>query len=111
MVLDYLDQQKDQPDPKLLRELDWTKQDLQNFLQRWQNARSLADSPDPDQRRQWTEQLRSLGLVPSNGKSSAAGGRDDALRGLQDSGSRMRAPESLRKQFDAFRKAIQNVDK
>lgn len=44
MVLDYLNRQKDQPDAELLRELDWTKQDLQQFVERWNQARNLAQS-------------------------------------------------------------------
>jgi collagen type III alpha len=106
MVLDYLQRQKEQPDSELLRELNWTQDDLNSFLQRWERARELANSPDPEKRRQWTEQLRSLGLTPPAARARAAEGRNDALRGLEDSGSRVRPPESLRKQFEAFRRAV-----
>ncbi len=46
MVLDYLNRQKEQPDPELLRELNWTEDDLRNFTDRWNKARNLASSPN-----------------------------------------------------------------
>ncbi|MFO1063172.1 MAG: hypothetical protein U0892_04800 [Pirellulales bacterium] len=105
MVLEYLKRQKEQPDSDLLKELNWTKADVDAFLKRWESARSLADSADPESRRKWKEQLRSLGLSPGSMKGRATGGRDDSMQGLQDSGSRVRPPEALRKQYEAFRKA------
>ena len=110
-MLDYLKQQKEQPDPELLREMNWTKDDLQNFLNRWQAARSLADSPDSDQRKKWTDQLQSLGLMPPRVKAVGSSGREDQLRGMEEGGLRRQAPESLRRQFEAFRKAIQDSEK
>ena len=111
LVLDYLKQQKDQPDPQLLRELNWSKADLDAFLKRWEAARDLSQSPNPADKRKWEDELRALGLVPTTGRGQISGNRDDKLNGLRDSGSRMRAPESLRRQFDAFRRAIQETEK
>ena len=111
MVLDYLKDQRDQPDPELMRRLNWTKEDLDSFLKRWEAARNLAQSPNPAEQRKWTDELRALGLVPPMVKGQKAAGRDEKMNGLRDSGSRMRAPESLRRQFDAFRKAVQETEK
>ncbi len=110
LVLEYLKSQKDQPDPELLKELNWTEDDLRAFLRRWEAAKQLGSSPDPEKQKQWTEQLRSLGLLPPSQQGPKSGGRDDTLKGLQDSGSRIRAPENLRKRFEAFRKAAQESD-
>jgi hypothetical protein len=111
LVLDYLKEQKDQPDPDLLRDLNWSKEDLDAFLKRWEAARSLSQSPNPAEQRKWQDELRALGLVPPSSKGQRAAGRDEKMNGLRDSGSRMRAPESLRRQFDAFRRAIQETEK
>ncbi len=108
MVLDYLQTQKDQPDPELLKELSWSKEDLDAFMKRWENARNLSQSANPNDQRKWIDELRALGLTPPNGKGQKSAGQDNKLNGLRDSGSRMRAPEALRRQFDAFRKAVQS---
>ncbi len=84
---------------------------MDTFLKRWQAARSLAESPNPTEKRKWTDELRALGLVPPSLKKQNVVGRDDKMNGLQDSGSRMRAPDALRRQFDAFRRAVQETDK
>jgi hypothetical protein len=107
MVLDYLNRQKDQPDPELMKELNWTRNDFDNFLNRWNEARDLSQSDDPEVRRQWQQQLDSLGLQPRRQGSIAGSGVNDAFRQQQDGGTRVRPPESLRKQYEAFQKALQ----
>lgn len=107
MVLDYLEHQKDQPDPELLKRLEWTPQDLNSFLDRWRKARQFADSPDPNQQRQWEDMLNNLDLQPPTANPRGATSSDDKLRGMQDSGTRVRPPENLRKKFEAIRKAMQ----
>lgn len=77
---------------------------MQAFLDRWKNARDQAAS-DPKKKREYDESLRSLGLIPSTGKAKSAQGRDDKLRGLNEEGSRVRPPESLRERFESFRKS------
>lgn len=107
LVLDYLNRQKDQPDPELMRELEWNKGDFDNFLDRWNKARDLASSPDPDQRRRWEEQLNALGLQPPRRDAISGSGLNDSFRQQLDAGSRVRPPERLRKQYEAFQKALQ----
>ena len=104
MVLKALDRQRDQPDPELLKRMGWSKEQMQAFLDRWKNARDQAAS-DPKKKREYDETLRSLGLIPSNGKVQKAMGQDDKLRGLNEEGSRVRPPESLRERFETFRKS------
>ncbi|MCC7336862.1 MAG: hypothetical protein IT422_17365 [Pirellulaceae bacterium] len=107
MVLDYLNRQKDQPDPELLRELDWTPDDLKRFVDRWNQARDLADSDQPAERQQWQEMLEQLNLLPPDQRVRKGSARNDDFQQMQDSGDRLRAPASLRKQFEAYRKAIE----
>lgn len=107
MVLDYLNRQKDQPDPELLRELEWTPDDLQRFVERWNQARDLADSDQPAERQQWQDMLEQLKLTAPEQRVRQGSARNDNFQQMQDDGGRLRAPESLRKQFEAYRKALE----
>ena len=105
MVLDYLDETRDQVDENLLKELDWTEQDLQRFRERWEKVRQL-DQPTPDAKpnTELEDALRSLGLQQNTTPSQRAGNSGDTIRDLRDSGNRRKAPPALRDAFDAFRR-------
>jgi hypothetical protein len=103
MVLDYLDHQKTQPDEKLLDDLGWTAEDLQQFLQRWQQLKQSARDASAGQR-QLDESLRSLGLRPSGDRVRTGQSRADEMHGLRDSGLRSAPPPQYLEQFDAFKK-------
>ncbi|MCR9295891.1 MAG: circumsporozoite protein- membrane associated protein, partial [bacterium] len=108
MVLDYLNRQKDQPDPELLQELNWTKEQLQDFVTRWNRARDLASNGSDQDRQEWQEKLRDLGLRPPTLGPRTGSDRNDSFQQMQDSGSRVRYPSALRKQFEAFQRAMEN---
>lgn len=109
MVLDYLNRQKDQPDPELLRELGWNQKDLQEFTDRWNEARDLAVRGDEQDRKQWEDKLRDLGLKPPSAAARKGSQLNDTFQQMLDSGSRIRPPERLRKSFDAFSKAMDEL--
>jgi hypothetical protein len=104
LALDYLKQQRDQPDPELLRKMNWTKEDMQKFVDRWTQAKELAKS-DPNKKREFDASLRSLGLRPGKSRERQVDDRDDQMKGLLEEGTRVRPPESLREQFEQFRRA------
>jgi hypothetical protein len=110
MVLDYLDQTRDQPDPELLERLNWTEQDLRRFQDRWKDIRDLGGTDgagDAKQNEATLEALRSLGLrPPSAGQNRKAADNADALKGIRDSGKRRRPPAAFRDAFDAFRRQM-----
>ncbi len=66
MVLDYLKRQKDQPDPELLKKLNWTEKDLKSFVDRWQRAKDDA-MRDPKKQKELEDSLKSLGLAQLRG--------------------------------------------
>lgn len=107
MVLEYMDRQKDQPDPELLEDLNWTERDLQEFVERWKEARDLADSGDEDDKIEWKEKLRELGLRPPKLGARQGSNLNDSFQQMQDSGSRIRRPEALSKEYDAYLKSMQ----
>ena len=104
MVLKALDRQRNQPDPALLKRMGWTKDQLQEFVDRWSKAREEA-MKQPDKKHEYDDALRSLGLIPLNDRGRAVQEQNDSLRGIREEGSRIRPPESLREKFDAFQKA------
>ncbi|MBN8602363.1 MAG: hypothetical protein J0M26_15115 [Planctomycetes bacterium] len=110
LTLDYLERQKDQPDPELLKEMNWTKEDLNRFLERWKKTMDTIDKNNGN--RELAEQeLRSLGLRPPKSKAGAVAGNEDQVRDLQDSGPRVAPPKSLKNQFESVKKALQQRQK
>jgi collagen type III alpha len=108
LVLDYLNQNRDAPDPELLDRLNWTPEELQEFSQRWnrqlQQPGSDAAAADP---RQVEEALKSLGIrPPGEGPIGASREQADDLRGLRDAGGRRPAPNLHRDAFEAFRQGL-----
>ncbi|MFN5102458.1 MAG: hypothetical protein ACK5GJ_06650 [Planctomycetota bacterium] len=110
MLLDYIDRQRDQPDPDLLKRLNWNTEDFRKFADRWREAKEQAKL-DPDKRAELEEALRNLGLSGAGQKINKLKDRNDGLRGMQEEGGRLRPPEALREQFEAFRKAAGKLGK
>jgi len=110
MMLEYIDRQKDQPDPELLKRLNWSAEDLRQFAEKWKQAKEEARK-DPSKRAELEEALRNLGLSGTGQKVNRLKDRDDGLRGMREEGGRLRPPETLREQFEAFRKAAGRIGK
>jgi collagen type III alpha len=106
LVLDYLDQNREAPDPQLLEDLQWSKEDLQRFADRWRDVREMSQQPGELGNGDMEEALKSLGLRPKNGTSSNTQEAGDAMRGIRDSGNRKPPPPAFRDAFDAFRRAV-----
>ncbi|MCC9654817.1 circumsporozoite protein- membrane associated protein [Rhodopirellula halodulae] len=109
MVLDYLDETRQDPDPDLLERLKWSQDDLKRFRDRWQNVKPI-DSSDPKAAvdpSELEEALRSLGMrAPNTMRSQSAPRPQDGMRGLRDSGNRRQAPAAVRDAFEAFRRNL-----
>ncbi|MCO6457388.1 MAG: hypothetical protein J5I93_18975, partial [Pirellulaceae bacterium] len=105
MALDYLEDQQDDPDPELLDKLGWTPEELRQFVERWQRLRQAAGGPEPGQKSQWDEAVRSLGLRPDQPQVRQAGSQADQVRGLSESGVRATPPPRYRELFEAYQKA------
>jgi hypothetical protein len=107
LVLEYLERQREQPDSELLRDLRWAPDDLKRFVDRWKAAKELGSSVDPNLRRQYDDQLRSLGL---RAPTAARGGSTATARGPQggmlDAGQRSRPPAAVQDAFDAYRRSV-----
>ncbi|MCA9138892.1 MAG: hypothetical protein KDB00_19105 [Planctomycetales bacterium] len=105
MVLDYLDETRDQVDDGLLKELNWTEQDLQRFRERWEKVRQMEQpGGDASSGNDFQDALQSLGLQPNHTPNKSTPRTADDLRNLRDSGNRRKAPPAIRDAFDAFRR-------
>ena len=103
LVLDYLKDQQDTPDPELLDRLQWTQDDLKGFLNRWQKMKQDAGA-DKSKQHELSESLRSLGLRPGASEGRRATPTTDRLRDLQHSGPVSRPPSAFAELLDAFKK-------
>ena len=105
MALDYLKQQKDQPDPELLKRLKWSEEDMRRFLDRWTDAKELAKT-DPNKKRELDATLKMLSKRQSKSTDQSVKDRDDDLKGYLEEGARVRPPDSMRSPFEQFRRAV-----
>lgn len=104
LALKYLKDQKDNPDPELLKKLGWSKDDMNAFLQRWEAMKNAAKEGG-EAKDELNDAYRSLGLRPAGDKRRSAGAGDDASRNLRDAGGRSEPPPGYAEQFKAFRKS------
>jgi hypothetical protein len=87
---------KDQPDPELLKQLGWDRDDLEQFVNRWERMREQANAPTQAgeaAKRELDETLRSLGLRPRTTTLRANDARNDEHKGLRESRSSTPPPE------------------
>jgi hypothetical protein len=103
MALRRLKEEEHDPDPELLAKLGWTRDDLAEFLRRWEAMQKSA-SDSPAGKREMDEALKSLGLRDPANRRRAGGKTSDNQRGMRDAGSRSSPPPRYRELFDSFRK-------
>ncbi|PHS02937.1 MAG: hypothetical protein COA78_19815 [Blastopirellula sp.] len=104
MVLDELKNQKN-PDQKMLDELGWTKEELQQFTDRWNQMKSEAANNQTGQqaKQELDDALRSLGLSEGKDKLRKSNNRPATAGGAGDS-SRSRPPAAFLEQYKAYLK-------
>ena len=110
LVLDYLREQADDPDADLLSELDWTEEDLRDFLSRWQAMRDAAGSGSADAKNRLDNRIRSLGLMPGKTSSERVKVRQDSLNGIQQDGVKSNPPPEFAEKFRLFLKGAARED-
>lgn len=109
LVLEYLRDQQQKPDPELLERLRWTEDDLRQFLSRWDDLqRAAANAPRGQQ--DFSDALRSLGLQPDQQASRRISAPTDPVRGLRETGVLSTPPSKYLEQFNAYKKGTARVD-
>ncbi len=104
MVLNRLREQQFKPDSELLKKMNWTKEDLAKFVQRWEQMKQKAEAGDPAAQQDYHNALLSLGLTPGGT------GRDlevdrDKMFGLREDGAVNRPPAEFMDDFSAYLKS------
>jgi hypothetical protein len=102
LVLDYLRRQREQPDPELFKEMNWTERDMREFLQRYEAAKDLSARAQPIERQ--PDELNKLNLQSSSGVVGPTAANDNYRN--QTDAARIRPPDSLRKRVEAFQEAL-----
>jgi len=95
---------KDKPDPELLKQLGWSKSDLENFVKRWEQMRSqsqAAGEKGAAARRELDDALRSLGLRPRGTSIKGNAARSDKQSGYRES-RRTAPPPEYEEQYKAY---------
>ncbi len=101
LVLNKLEDQLNNPDPDLLDKMNWTEQDLREFLDRWKRMKQNAQTGDPNAQRQYEEAIKSLGLRPNN-RARTSKNRDADAAGLNQDSSVIEPPADLAPDFNDF---------
>ena len=104
MVLKRLREQQFDPDPELLKKMNWTKEDLAKFLQRWEKMKQKAEEGSPAAQQDYQNALRSLGLTPG-GRTRDLKVEKDKMFGLREDGAVNRPPAEFMDDFNAFLKS------
>lgn len=111
LALEHLRDQKDDPDPELLKKLGMTKEELAKFVERWDSLKKSAAKNDAKSKRELDESLRSLGLRSSKDKVRGGSAQKDSAKGLLDQGPRSEPPAAYRDQFNAFKRGTARAEK
>ena len=109
LMLKYLEEEmsKKEPDPELLKELGWSKEELRQFLNKWkemsENAKKSVSGSKED--KQWNEALRSLGIGPP--KSTSAKSKTDFTdQKMSTQSKRYTPPSNLKDRAKAYSEGI-----
>ena len=101
MVLNKLEDQLQNPDPDLLDKMNWTEQDLREFLNRWKRMKQSAQAGEPNAKREYEEAIKSLGLRPDD-RSRTAKNRDADASDLNQDTTVIEPPADLAPDFNEF---------
>ena len=104
LALKYLEEQKDNPDERLLQEMNWTPEEMREFLKRWKSMKEKAATGNVSEQREFNEALKSLGLRPPQNKLSGADIKNDDQRGMLEDGAISKPPADIAKKFRAFQR-------
>ena len=110
MILQSLKKQRNNPDKELLDKLNWTKEEMNRFIDRWEQMKKAAENGNEADRKRLKQHLKSIGLRPPGKriKSTLAGdGEEDYL---EDSAVDLIMPE-LRGEYQAFQREQNRPDR
>lgn len=101
MVLNKLSEQRYDPDPELLDRMNWTKQDLNDFLNRWEEMKRAAEQGNNSSKVKYDKWLKSLGLRPKSGRRTAKQ-LDENVEGMSQDSAVNRPPAERELDYNSF---------
>ena len=110
LALSYLKDQKNDPDPELLEQLNWTDEELRQFMDRWEKMRQKATTGSAADKKRYEDALRSLGLRPQTGRNQKAKSQRDNISGLNEDGAVTKPPAKHAEGFRNFLKGRSRAD-
>ena len=105
MILQRLKKQRNNPDQELLDAMNWTKDDMNRFIDRWQKMQEAAARGNDADKKRFEKHLKGLGLRPSGAKSKSRLKGDGKEDYLEDSAVDRIMPE-LRSEYQAFQREL-----
>ena len=108
LILNKLSEQKNDPDPELLRKLKMSKEELQEFFDRWDEMKRKAESGNVAAQKKYERELKSLGLKPKGGSNPVQQNRDK-VEGLNEDGAVNEPTAELVPDFNAFLRDLGRV--
>ena len=104
LVLEKLADQQENPDPKLLKKLNWSEEDIKQFVRRWKQLKQNAATPTG--KHEFQQALRSLGLKTQGTRVKQQTRQTEKIGRLRDPGGRFAPPPGLRKKFNAYKRSV-----
>lgn len=104
---------KDKPDRELMDKLNWSREDIERFVEQWDRLRKGADEAGPkgdSARQEFDDALRSLGLRPRGASLTGERKRDDHQRGLRQD-RRAAPPPEYQEQWYEYKKSLNKTTK
>ena len=111
LVLERLKHQQQDPDPELLKSLGWTKEEMRQFIARWEELKRSAREEGPQAQADLDDALRSLGLRATRLDVRRGSADNDQQRGQSESGIESHPPTEFREQFNAYKKGAVRGDR
>lgn len=104
MVLEKLKEQK-RPDEDLLKQLDWTEDELKEFTQKWEEMRRKAAQGDKKAEQRFEEALKALNLKDPDLKANDADLTNDDRTGYRQKSGTRKVPTDFARKFRAIQKS------
>jgi hypothetical protein len=109
LILKKLNDQKYDPDPKLLEQMNWTKEDLNQFLSRWQEMKQAAEKGDPLAGKRYEQMLRSLDFRAPSDSRTVRQSREE-IKGLNQDSAVIQPPPEFAPDFNATLRDLNRND-
>ena len=108
LLLDDLRSQRQNPNEELLKKMNWSAQDLNDFIDSHDEMRAAAEQGEVQAKRNYERRLKSYGLRPAANSRAVAGNKEKAGEVNQD-GAVNEVPPEQKFEFNSFLQDLQRA--